>query len=326
MPWHPVSTNRYERAFDSLKFDWGIAEAGAPLQKQLYLVSCSLKPQHLAPVKEARQAWKALRRQYPQIAAVADKSGTRLTYTVPSPEELEAWVHDIFLVVEESSATHLYQTLPPSSLFCLYKPPFFAFWPTARPSRSWMARKPPNFDPTTRGHVSGRYTGFNVIDHRKYLSTPYNGPDAAVAVYHTGIPFSVDLAANHDFASLAAAFARGYKRDLSRKESRNIFTFLAESSSTRPIIGCRRILELSSVGVVNDYLPAEYEDIARKLEVQGWLIAVECINRLLLTNVWTWDGQTQLAVNWNESFYEEEFVTIFLDSWMLTLTRELGVN
>lgn len=32
MPWHPDSTNRYERAFDSLeKFYWGIAEAGTPI-------------------------------------------------------------------------------------------------------------------------------------------------------------------------------------------------------------------------------------------------------------------------------------------------------
>ncbi|KAE8138132.1 hypothetical protein BDV38DRAFT_282432 [Aspergillus pseudotamarii] len=318
MSWHPVSTNRYERAFDSLeKFYWGIAEAGAPLQKQHHL--------------------------YPQIAAVADETGTRLTYTVPSPEELEAWVYDTFLIVEESSATHLYQTLPPSSLFCLYYLPrprellfrtphwridgiglmylqtaflrILADGPVqtqldgseaARlaPSLDEAALVPPEATPTMSEAADAELEvllkglpGVPIATQPRILLA-----SAAVTVYHTGIPFSVDLAASHDFASLAVAFAQGYKRDLSRDEPRNIFTFLAEY--VRKILGLLGAAspdplqapahpELSSVGVVNDYLPAEYEGIARKLEMQ-------------------------LAVNWNKSFYEEEFVATFLDSWMLS--------
>ncbi|OGM50113.1 hypothetical protein ABOM_001389 [Aspergillus bombycis] len=311
MPWQPVSTNRYDRAFDSLeKFYRGIAE--------------------VAPVKEVRQAWKALRRQYPQIAAVEDEPGTRLTDTVPSPEELEAWVHDTFFVEVGNSATHLYQTLSPSSLFYLYYLPrscellfrtphwrvdgiglmylqatflrILADGPAetqldgseaARlaPSLDKAALVPPEVTPalseaadaelevllkglpgvsiatqrrilpgTTRRLQCGasRQTTkriiaackarrltvmtageFNLFDLRKYLSAPYNGPDAA-------------------------AFARGYKRDLSREEPRNIFTFLAEY--VRKILGLLGAAPsdplqapahpgLSSVGAVNDYLP-----------------------------------------------------------------------
>ncbi|KAL2221262.1 hypothetical protein M432DRAFT_265413 [Thermoascus aurantiacus ATCC 26904] len=38
--------------------------------------------------------------------------------------------------------------------------------------------------------------------------------------------------------------------------------------------------------------------------IAAWWVAVEGTNRLLLTSVWTWNGQLHLGVNYNEAFYE----------------------
>lgn len=45
-----------------------------------------------------------------------------------------------------------------------------------------------DFDLATRGQNSGKHTGFNAINLRKYVMPPFNGPAAAVDIYHTSIP------------------------------------------------------------------------------------------------------------------------------------------
>jgi hypothetical protein len=122
MPWREVSPGRYEREFDSLEcFYLRIAAAGAPLQKEHYFISTAIKLKEISSEIELRRAWKALRFQYPQIAALPDSSGSRFTYTVPSPEDIETWMRDTFIVASETgSVSTLYSTLTPSPLFKLY--------------------------------------------------------------------------------------------------------------------------------------------------------------------------------------------------------------
>lgn len=121
MKWKEVSPGSYERSFDSLeKFYRVIADAGAPLNKQHYLISCTLRLKILPPVHEVQNAWKALRKQYPQIAAMPDESGARFRYTVPSSTELNAWAQQTLVVDQESSANDIYEKEQPSSLFLLF--------------------------------------------------------------------------------------------------------------------------------------------------------------------------------------------------------------
>lgn len=85
------------------------------------MISSAIKLESLPSAADVQQAWKALRKQYPQIAAVADDSGTRFVYTVPSPAELETWAQETFIVEStKSSADNLYTTLEPSPLFKIY--------------------------------------------------------------------------------------------------------------------------------------------------------------------------------------------------------------
>jgi hypothetical protein len=91
------------------------------LQKEHYFISTAIKLKEISSEIELRRAWKALRFQYPQIAALPDSSGSRFTYTVPSPEDIETWMRDTFIVASEtSSVSTLYSTLTPSPLFKLY--------------------------------------------------------------------------------------------------------------------------------------------------------------------------------------------------------------
>jgi len=73
-------------------------------------------------VAELQEAWKALRWQHPQIAVLLNETGSRVTYTVPSPEVLETWVHDTFTVClnPDDSAESLNPTLAASDLFTLH--------------------------------------------------------------------------------------------------------------------------------------------------------------------------------------------------------------
>lgn len=457
MPWQEVSPGRYERPFDSIEsFYRIIADAGAALNKQHYLISSTLQLKCPHPVQDVQNAWRALRQRYPQIAATADETGTRFCYTVPSQTELEYWVQETFIVDDESSADERYQEEPPSSRFLLFyfpkkrellfrmphwridgvglmyvqdaflqilanRPPATIYLDGSEaknlsPSLDEAAAVPPgvtpettqatneevavyqngqpsisiatlpnvlptnprrlstcfspestsriistcksrgltvttalhaalvvttlpymqhDFDSATRGQNGGKYTGFNAIDLRKYMAPPFNGPAAAVSIYHTGIPFSIDLETNNGFEPIAAEMLKGYKRDLSKNDPRNVFQFIAQYVGkvlgvlgTPPSDPLRAPAhpELSSLGIINDHVSAKYEGSASTLEVEDWWIAVEVINRLLLTNVWTLNGELVLSVNWNEAFHEDLFVSKFLDEWKETVFKELDVN
>lgn len=112
-----------ERPLDTLElFYRGISETGARFQKEQYLISSVIQLKNVPSVTQLLQAWKALRHQHPQIAAAPDETGSRLIYTVPSPESLEEWLQETFVV--HSSETHPAQSLdvvlPPSPLFMLH--------------------------------------------------------------------------------------------------------------------------------------------------------------------------------------------------------------
>ncbi|KAL4894455.1 hypothetical protein BDV59DRAFT_175509 [Aspergillus ambiguus] len=198
------------------------------------------------------------------------------------------------------------------------------------------------------------YVGFNAIDLRRYLPVPWNGPDAAISLYHTGLPFRMPLHPSSpacigsaeaetaattttalretEFVRLANAFTSLYRRDLAQETPRNVFGFLPayvdkvmqvlSRAPTDPRQGPAHP-ELSSMGKLNELLATEVKGTERTLRVAEWWVAVEVINRLLLTNVWTWDHQLVLSVNWNEAFYERELVEGLFGRWREELVMGL---
>ncbi|ELR04962.1 hypothetical protein VC83_02847 [Pseudogymnoascus destructans] len=457
MPWQETISGRYEREFGSVEqFYRQIAAAGAVIQKQQFLISCSIRLRELPSVAELQRAWKALRFLHPQIAAEADESGFRLTYTVPSPESIRTWMQETFIVdAASNSANNLYTCINPAEHFQIYILPLSgeilfrtphwridgtglrilqnaflqiladgppniifdgtevvrlapslneaAFVPreptpqtskasdaeldafeagppsipiatlpnilptspqryritfsadvteriissckargitvtTAAHSALVLAMQPctqDNSGPSTRDTGRGKYTGITALDLRKYLSAPWNGPQSAVSLYHTGLPFSIDLNEHRDFNAIAAEMKAIHTRNLRNDESQNAIEFLA--SYVRKALGTLSVAPedplkapayqtLSSLGVVNNYLHSKRDGKAATVEIEDWWLSVEIINRVLATTLWTWDGQLNLSVSYNGAFYERSFVEQFIDGWGRELTTALGVE
>ncbi|OJZ81971.1 hypothetical protein ASPFODRAFT_74897 [Aspergillus luchuensis CBS 106.47] len=462
MSWQQISPGHYERPFDSMEnFYRAVADAGAPLNKQHFLISCTLKLKSFPQVQNLQQAWKALRQRYPQIAVRANEDGSRLCYTVPSPEALDTWVQETFIIRNGVSADEIYSQEPPSSqffLFCLpdtrellFRTPHWRIdayglmylqdtflkilangprghiiqldgtevrnltpaldeaagvpsiitpaisqaadeeisvllhnqptisiktLPNALPATTRrlksalpasttrqiikscksrgltvtaavhaaliVATLPYVMDPhhsktstTTTDGERKNYTTITPFDLRKYLPAPLNGPDAATSVYHTAIFMSIDLAVNKDFESIAAETRKAYGRDLSKDDPRNLFNFLPEyvnkalqllSQQPDDPLRAPAHPDLSSLGIVNEYISTKYHGEEFTVEVEDWWLALESIVRLLLIHVWTWDDELVFSFNWNDAFYEEGFIKRFLSEWMEVLCESLGVS
>lgn len=54
----------------------------------------------------------------------------------------------------------------------------------------------------------------------------WNSPQSAVSLYHTALPFGVDLNQHPDFDAIAAAIGATRARNLRNEESRNVIGFL----------------------------------------------------------------------------------------------------
>ena len=459
MNWQEVLPGHYERPIDVIeKFYVVIADATLPLKKELYHISSTIKLKSSPPLEDLRNAWRSIRKQYPQIAATVDSTRTRFCYTVPSPEELEEWVQDSFIAVndERISANEIFEGETPLATFRLYYMPhsrellfqtphwridskgmmhlqsqllqtlangppktvhldgseaknlappldipgnvpstvteahrraadeemaiFLAHQPTISistlpnimpgtgkrtetrysPETTWqiiqackfrqisvttavhaalvMATLPHaqhNFDPTTRGSGGGTYAGINILDLRKYLPKPFNGPEAAVSVYHTCLPITVDLSQSKTFDAIATGMRETYKRDLSQNEPRNMFDMhtvwvekVLETLGAPPSnpLHAPAHPELSSNGVIENWLAGRFQGPSSTVEVEDWWVAVQVIHRILMSNVWTFKGEMSLSINWNDAFYEQEFISGFVQEWKEALCDGLGVK
>ncbi|KAI3008187.1 hypothetical protein CBS147346_2758 [Aspergillus niger] len=173
------------------------------------------------------------------------------------------------------------------------------------------------------------YVGFNPLDLRRYLPEPWNGSAAAVSLYHTGLPFRIPLypaqvEKREEFIRLAREFTSLYKRNLAKEAPQNLFDFLPTyvgrvmqvlgAAPPDPLLAPAHP-ELSSMGRVNQLLKTEVEGKEWTVKVEEWWVAIEVINRLLLTQVWTFNGELVLSVHWNEAFYERSFVEGVFDRW-----------
>ncbi|KAL5344758.1 hypothetical protein ACLOAV_010155 [Pseudogymnoascus australis] len=440
MPWQETAPGRYEREFGSIEqFYRQIAASGAIIQKQQFLISCSIRLKESPSVAGLQRAWKALRFLYPQIATEADESGSRLIYTVPSQESIQTWMRETFIVDAEcNSAGNLYTCVKPTAIFKIYYmplsreilfrtphwridgtglqilqdvflqvladgPPSIIFdgsevirlapslneaasvprEPTPQVSRASDAEldvfqtgppsapiatllnispaSPQRYRTTFSTEMTERivssckmrgitvtmaahsalviamqpYTGITALDLRKYLSAPWNGPQSAVSLYHTGLPFSIDLNKHQDFNAITAEMGAIHARTLRNDESQNAIEFLSSyvkkalgllSAAPEDPLKAPAYQTLSSLGVVDNYLQRKHCGKVATVEIEDWWLGVEIINRVLGTTLWTWNGRLNLSVSYNEAFYERGFVEQFIDGWGRELTKALGVE
>ncbi|KAL4786493.1 hypothetical protein BJX76DRAFT_365578 [Aspergillus varians] len=124
MSWQQTAPGRFERQFDTIeRFYRGIGAAAVHLHKEHYFISSVVRLKHLPSIADLQSSWKALRHLHPQIATEEDVTGSKLTYTVPTPTDVEQWVKDTFVVHRQDgqcSADSLDTVLPPSPQLMLH--------------------------------------------------------------------------------------------------------------------------------------------------------------------------------------------------------------
>ena len=124
MTWTEVSPGRWKRPFDTLeKFYRAIAAGGIQSGREHWTISIAVRfrlDSFTGDIEEAlRHAWKTMRFDHPQIAAVADRD--MYVYEVPTAATLNSWLADTFIVAPSTTTVEdLYATFKPSSLASLH--------------------------------------------------------------------------------------------------------------------------------------------------------------------------------------------------------------
>ncbi|OJJ78099.1 hypothetical protein ASPBRDRAFT_37310 [Aspergillus brasiliensis CBS 101740] len=126
MPFVQTKPGQYDRPLDDLEiFHRTIGATGASFHKQQYFIIGALKLRNKPEISDLQQAWTALRHLHPRLATVIDETGTRCRYTVPTPEAVNQWLEETFIVHPEAeyndpSGEKLALRLPPSPFFKLH--------------------------------------------------------------------------------------------------------------------------------------------------------------------------------------------------------------
>ena len=126
MPWNQTSKGRFERPFDSIEDSHRAIKAmGTPLNREHFSIRATTKfhfdnASTEDAISALRHAWKIVRHDHPQLAAL-DCKGTYV-YEVPNEASLELWLANTFLVEPEGarSPEEIYPKLQPIDLARLY--------------------------------------------------------------------------------------------------------------------------------------------------------------------------------------------------------------
>ncbi|KAL4962597.1 uncharacterized protein BDV14DRAFT_202596 [Aspergillus stella-maris] len=99
MAWQEITPGLYQRPFDtSERLYRGAGATTAHLGKQHWLVASAVQLNTLLSTSDLERTWLALRYKHPHVAAVANKPGTLIQYSVPSTEAIEAWFQSTLII------------------------------------------------------------------------------------------------------------------------------------------------------------------------------------------------------------------------------------
>ncbi|KEY70386.1 hypothetical protein S7711_09360 [Stachybotrys chartarum IBT 7711] len=177
------------------------------------------------------------------------------------------------------------------------------------------------------------------VSMRPHLPAPYNSSAHACAAYVSSI--TPRMHRGNSFAKSAATVSSHFKNWHSKdfqEALREIYKRGSEAllspkpkvppppSPPRPPSG----VTLSSLGVINNFLKGCYksplDQDGAEISVSSFRFGVSMLTRQILLYVWTFNGQLQLSVNYNEAYYESSTIRGFLTSITGVLERELGTS
>jgi hypothetical protein len=108
LEWKQASASSYERALDPLEiFYLAVAAGGHPLNREHWTITTTAKfdfdTTDTDLVARVRQAWTVLRYDHPSMASTI-LAGKRLYNVVTTKSELDKWIDETFLVVNQDAA------------------------------------------------------------------------------------------------------------------------------------------------------------------------------------------------------------------------------
>ncbi|KFA60274.1 hypothetical protein S40285_08415 [Stachybotrys chlorohalonatus IBT 40285] len=177
------------------------------------------------------------------------------------------------------------------------------------------------------------------VSMRPHLPAPYNSPAHACAAYVSSI--TPRMYRENSFAKSAATVSSHFKnwhsknfqdalREIYRRGSE---VLLRQKPKVPPPPSPRRPpsgVTLSSLGVINNFLKGCYksplEQDGAEISLTNFRFGVSILTRQILLYVWTFNGQLQLSVNYNEAYYESSTIRGFLTAITGVLERELGTS
>ncbi|KAL2006073.1 hypothetical protein VTN00DRAFT_9727 [Thermoascus crustaceus] len=164
---------------------------------------------------------------------------------------------------------------------------------------------------------------------RPYLEPPFNSPDHAVIIYATSFPLA--LSPHGTFAEHVATLREFYARDISPATSPALsavagyhYRLAVESPklppdclpfSTEPFV--------DSLGLLDQYMSSEYG--GGRVRVEEYYFMAEMLAKELIVPIWTFRGQLELSVCYNEALYKPEFIQKLLQRISAILVTELGL-
>jgi hypothetical protein len=170
------------------------------------------------------------------------------------------------------------------------------------------------------------YATIMAVNMRPYLKPPYNSPAHACRTYVSSITPTVQRDSN--FAQRAAMLTQQFKTWHTEQFSlavRQIYHVSSQAlldrrsvSSLKPPSG----ITLSSLGVVEQFLAGNYDGVVR---ISRFRFGVSMMNRQMLLYVWTFGGQLNLSINYNDAYYDASTPLQVLHHIQATLETELDL-
>ena len=176
---------------------------------------------------------------------------------------------------------------------------------------------------------TSKYISMGIFNIRPWLKVPFNDPTThPLAPNIVGLPLALHTST---YASLALQLKQYYKQRPPPCVGSHIRddVLVSFTNQMADIVGQSPPLDipasseplLSSMGVVDDYLKNNYGEI----EMKDFGVSVETVTPQITCHLWTWQGKMTLSACYNETFYDKQFVTSFLERVIDILSTELAI-
>jgi len=175
------------------------------------------------------------------------------------------------------------------------------------------------------------FFSFLPFDYRPYLASPYNDPKIhPVATWMLGMP--IILSPNSSFADLAQEIKEFFRSSVLPSESKvaryvvpylqKLIAMLQSPAFQESGAPPDTTPDLNSLGLIDERIASRYGEV---VEVKSFWLGVEMLTQQLEVYVWTFQGKMTFSACFNEAFYNEDTVVLFLELFVEVLMKELDV-